>query len=50
MLIVPVVLIKVVWSVCSPGLVVVVGLRWVVVRTAVSVFGYRSGIADVRWG
>lgn len=50
MLIVPVVLIKMVWSVCSSGLVVVVGLRWVVIRTAVSVLGYRSSIADVRWG
>ncbi len=48
-LIVPVVLIKVVWSGYSPGLVIVVRLWRVVKRATVSILCYRTSIAHVRW-
>lgn len=48
-LIVPVVLIKVVWSACSPGLVIVVRLWRVVKWATVSILCYRTSIAHVRW-
>ncbi len=48
-LIVPVVLIKVVWSGYSPGLVIVVRLWRVVKRATISILCYRTSIAHVRW-
>lgn len=47
--IVPVALIKVVWSVGSSGLVIVVRLWRVVIRATISILRHRTSIADVGW-
>lgn len=48
-LIVPVALIKVVLSVGSSGLVIVVRLWRIVIRAAISILRHRTSIADVGW-